>query len=76
MFHTKNGLFFERVKDGGVHIIKRVNGKDDSPIITEETLDSYTWASVVASVCATGENGDTFRRAEYLHQDRAIRKSE
>ncbi len=68
MFHVAYGLYFERQSDGSVRILKRVDGKPDSDIIMDVTVDPSTWGSIMASVCGPGENGDTFRRAELFHQ--------
>lgn len=62
MFHSQDGLYFERITTlaqfGSVHVVK----KDERGIVTWETvLSPESWASVVASMCQLGENSNTFR---------------
>ena len=72
MFHVKDGLFFERIDSapgigvGAVRIIKRQNGADESPVIFETVIDHSSWASVVASMCALGEDGTTHAMFDVL----------
>ena len=57
MFHINEGLYFERLPDGGVRIIKR-NGNDaESPVIFDHVLDAGEWGSVVASMSGTLAEG-------------------
>ncbi len=49
MFHAKNGLYFERLENGSVRILKRKDAMPDSPVIMDETLDNGTFASVICS---------------------------
>lgn len=57
-FHAKEGWYFERTEDGGVHLVS-----PDADVI----LDANTWCSAVASVTARGETGPTFNEAQSLH---------
>lgn len=66
-FHAQGGLYFTRIKGGGV-----VVGLPGASVQAEAgeasvVLDAATWASVVASMTAVGENSDTFARALCLH---------
>lgn len=63
MFHAKENWFFERLGDSSVRILKQLQGGGSHEVV----LDPDTWASVVASVCAKGEMGDTFDRARLFH---------
>lgn len=64
-FHAHSGWFFRREPDGSVRIL----APDSLGPGAQQTvvLDAGTWASVVASVSASGEDGTTFRAAERLH---------
>lgn len=65
-FHSKNGLFFERDADGNV-VIRKVAFVGNR-VMSKVTLDENTWASAVASVCAKGEDANTFHKALNFHQ--------
>lgn len=69
MFHSKNGLFFERLKDGSVHIIRTYDARDvrADNLVLDITLSASEWASVVASVMLLGETGDTYKLALGIH---------
>ncbi|MFI7126011.1 hypothetical protein ACIBQ1_09975 [Nonomuraea sp. NPDC050153] len=72
-FHAKNGWYFRREDDGSVHIAAPDSmGPGASQVVT---LDANTWASVVASVSATGETGDTFSQALVFHAGEAEPKT-
>jgi hypothetical protein len=64
-FHVRDGWFFSRDDEstppGAVTV--RVQ---DGPTFT---LAPHEWASVVASVSAHGETGETYRAALDFHQD-------
>lgn len=61
MFHAKDGWYFGRTEEGGVHIV--------SPN-EEIRLDADTWASAVASVSAKGDIAEAFQEAKKLHNER------
>ncbi len=61
-FQAGGGWYFKRVEDGQVKV--RINNPAMCGMMT---FDKDTWASIVASVSAEGENGDTFRQAEHFH---------
>ena len=61
-FHARQGWYFRREPDGSVRIF--VDSLDGGII-----LDANTWASVVAHVCARGENFDTFTAAVAFHEE-------
>ena len=65
-FHSKQGLFFRRDEDGNVIVRKVVGGR----VMFKITLDSNSWASVMASVCARGEDAFTFEEARQFHQQK------
>lgn len=60
-FHARDGWYFERVDDvrPGLVAITHPGG--------EISFDADTWASIVASVSAVGENAESFKAAETLH---------
>jgi hypothetical protein len=72
MFHSKNGLFFDRNQDGSVKIVV-TKGKFplDAPdeILYQQSLDADTWASVVSTVSKEGETSETFQQAREFHGD-------
>lgn len=64
-FHARDGWFFRRESDGSVRILAPDSlGPGAHQCVT---LDPDTWASVVASVAASGESGETFRAAQRFH---------
>lgn len=66
MFHTKNGLFFERLlKDGMVRIVKTTDGKtpNGENVALDEVIDKSTFASVFASMSVGGETAVSWARA-------------
>ena len=67
MFYTKNELYFERLSDGSVRIVKQDVSGGKLKLIMAEILDINTWASAVASVCIRGENSETFHQAIKFH---------
>lgn len=77
MFHVRDGLFFERLNHepgygcGCVRIVKKIEVDGGPAGVNEATqfdmiLDASTWASVVASMSALGENGTTHAMFETL----------
>lgn len=69
MFHLKDGIYFERGPGSGVTItidLPPVQGFPKQKVI--ET-DASGWASVLASVCSRGEDGNTYREALAYHGD-------
>ena len=73
-FHTNNGLFFTRQADGTVCVEKRVpiiNAREqyngDFAIVERWQLDEASWASVLASMSARGESGETWQEARRFH---------
>jgi hypothetical protein len=66
-FHARGGWYFRREADGSVRILAPDSlGPGAHQVVT---LDPNTWASVVASVSARGDNVNTFIAAHHLHQD-------
>jgi hypothetical protein len=71
-YHARDGLHFERRKDGSVAVTIEVSGQDANGRAFSwpreyVLLDADTWASAVASVSAAGENRETFDAAVALH---------
>ncbi len=81
MFHVTDGLFFERLPDGQVRIMKTIekevgSAKGGSPVVTlDMTLDANTWASVIASMSYYGEEDYGFYRAMNFHRGDEIPES-
>ncbi len=79
-FHSQDGLCFQRLEDGRVHVRLVVpildhsteTGYSLSQAVTFQTiLPAASWASVVASVSAKGETGETFNEALRWHDNTA-----
>lgn len=68
--HIRNGLFVTRLTDGAVLLVKTDGAAPEAagkaPLFTE-TFTASEWASLVASVCARGEDGNTWRAAMEFH---------
>ena len=63
MFHSTDGLFFERQSNGGVRIIKHETGNRESAIMLDVTLDKDHWHSIIACMSYYGEEDYGFYRA-------------
>jgi len=50
MFDSGNGLYFERLPEGDVRILKRSGSQEDSPVIFDHILDRFQWEIVVAGL--------------------------
>lgn len=57
MFHINEGLYFEKLPDGSVRIVKRSGNEPESPVIFDHVLDAGQWASVVAAMSGTLAEG-------------------
>ena len=66
-FHYKEGWFFKRREDGSVRIYQQQPVREN--IVKELGIDieADSWASIMASVSARGETGETFREAQQFH---------
>lgn len=77
MYHQRDGLYFGRMKDSSVRILKlpKQRANDGFPSADGDHFDAeidlvippYHWASIVASVSAAGEEGERFYQAEKFH---------
>lgn len=65
IFHWRDNWFFKRGADGTVII--RHDSKETHRPDAEIFIPPNEWASIVASVCALGENADTYDLATRLH---------
>lgn len=68
--HTKGGLFFVRLDDGTVGVRLQTfagHDSDDDRVVREILLTESEWASAVASVSMSGENGETWQAARDFH---------
>ena len=54
-FHYKDGLFFSRLEDNSVKIVKHEIGRRDSKIVFEMIIDDSSWASIISSMSNHGE---------------------
>lgn len=67
MFHLQNNVYFERQPDGLIRIVVREGNQADAPIIKDTTTAPEGFASVMATMSARGETGETWREAcDYL----------
>jgi hypothetical protein len=60
-FHAHSGWYFRR--DHGGHVVIEVaeSNHTDAPLLVGAVFDPDTWASIVASVAAEGDNSGTVR---------------
>lgn len=65
-FHWKDDVFFRRLEDGSVRV-RHFSSWNYHPNCADWIVTPSEWASIVASVSASGENIDSFRGAESLH---------
>jgi hypothetical protein len=64
-FHAHSDWYFRRKEDGSVLITAPDSlGPGAHQVVT---LDANTWASVVASVSASGETAETWNAARQMH---------
>jgi len=75
MFHLTDGLFFERLLEGKVRILKRASGSADAPVVFDLTVDSNSWASIIASMSYYGEEDNGFYRAMNFHTGKPLDKT-
>lgn len=70
MFHESDGLFFKRLPNGDVRIVKTHDGRDIrlDNVVFDHTVSAAVWASVIATCSKQGEypNGG-FDRAVAFH---------
>jgi hypothetical protein len=69
MYHESNGLFFDRLQNGSVRIIKTTDGKDpnEGNILFQQDIPENTWASAVCSVSRLGETVERWNAARDFH---------
>lgn len=68
MFHVRNGLFFFRQEDGGVHLVKKEGF--DGPVLFEAVIDRDSWLSIVAFVSKSGATPETLQLVADMHGER------
>jgi len=64
-FHWYGGLFFRRGNEDG--IVEIGSGTDFDSVTVIHSIDANSWASIVSSVSARGENHETFHEALEFH---------
>ena len=67
-FHCKGNLYFKRLGNGVVRMIKLANSMPSAPVVTCVSIDPDSWASIVAFVSAFGETHETFNNVLAFHQ--------
>lgn len=78
MFHNTDNLYFGRLPDGKVRILKLPATPVEWPkadgvypdALFDATIDSDSWGSIVASVSAKGEEGGRWYQAMDFHHGR------
>lgn len=65
IFHWRDGWYFKRGADGTV--VMRHDSKETHRPDAEALIPPNEWASIVASVCASGETAETYDAATRLH---------
>jgi hypothetical protein len=68
MFHLTENLYFEKLPNGAVRIVKKSNAAYDAGTVFEVTIDANQWASVIASMSHYGEENYGFYRALSFHR--------
>jgi hypothetical protein len=71
-FHLCEGFTYERVSDSGDVRLRVRDHHGGEEVVREVTVPENEWASVVASVSAKGEDGDTYQAARDLHAGRIV----
>jgi hypothetical protein len=67
-FHWNEGMYFKRTADGAVEITQTQGGGQSEEVEWQRTIPPSEWASIVASVSAAGETGETYRAALAFHK--------
>lgn len=74
MFHAFDGLYFERLPDGSVRIVKTDGKHQPGQCAASEVVDmvltSDTWASIISSVSAGGEEDYRWYLAKAFHESK------
>lgn len=65
-FHVQDGLYFQREKNGNITIVAHESAKVDAKVVFKTTFSRAGFSSVIASMSARGETGETFGEAEEL----------
>lgn len=70
-YYSGNGIFFVRIPDGRVRIVKTDGPRPDQPgvrLILDITIDDGIWASAVLSMSVFGErSGDWHKFMDHHH---------
>lgn len=75
MFHYSDNLFFGRMSNGSVRILKFKGKPPEWPLaeglyedaILDVIVDQHSWCSIIASVSSFGEPSGGFDRAKEFH---------
>lgn len=74
MYHAENSLYFERLHDGSVRIVKTDGRAPDAvgaKVLWEQTLPPNLWASAVLSMSKFGERPNDFHAFLDHHHGRS-----
>ncbi len=71
MFHVADGLYFDRLDEGSVHIRKETKEADSTSVLFEQTISPSEWASIVAAVSHPENQDGAHDAANKLHMEPA-----
>jgi len=65
MHHQRNGLYFQRLENGDVRVLKTYDEREPRPdnVVLDQTISRSEFASIVAHATPTGETSDTYYKA-------------
>ena len=67
MFHAADGLYFDRLDDGSVHIRKEQTGSATAPTIFSQIIEPDLWTSIVAAVANPKNQENAHEAARKIH---------
>lgn len=69
MYHLKDGLYFGRLPNGDVEVIKTTDGKvlSNNNILFRQVIECHMWSSAISSVSYTGETTTKYYTALKFH---------
>ena len=71
-YHWRDNWFFMREPDGSVSIKAPAGGDIEARIAV---IPADEWASIIASVSASGDTAETYRLAQLFHNNKALSRT-